>query len=51
MSRAEKGEENLTLETLVQMTGVLGIVMPDFFGTGNACFERVIADQARPPRR
>lgn len=32
MSRVEKGEENLTLETLAKMTAVLGIAMPDFLG-------------------
>lgn len=30
MSRVEKGEENLTLETLAKMTGVMRIAMPDF---------------------
>lgn len=30
MSRVEKGEENLSLETLAKMTRALGISMPDF---------------------
>jgi transcriptional regulator with XRE-family HTH domain len=41
MSRVEKGEENLTLETLAKMTGVLGIPMPEFLAR--------VAEQMRQP--
>jgi len=41
MSRVEKGEENLTLETLAKMTGVLGMPMPEFLAR--------VAEEMREP--
>ena len=43
VSRVEKGDENLTLETLARMTAVLGVTMPEFLTN--------VADEMREPTR
>jgi transcriptional regulator with XRE-family HTH domain len=46
MSRVERGEENLTLETLAKMTGVLRVSMPDFLNS----VAKELSNPSDPPK-